>query len=166
LPGRPTQFDQLVAGRHGSALAPNPNPYPLPGEDPNQTNGGSGQLPLVYAQLRNADGSWTGNIGVKFCAFCHNGQLGTAGDGPGMGPQYGDAGSIGEFEVSLRDFTAACVPAFVATSGLPNIASNRGTGAIDQFPLGFIPFANGNPAALPLTDLIHSGAIGTIKSPP
>ena len=166
LPGRPTQFDQLVAERHGSALAPNPNPYPLPGEDPNKTNGGSGQLPLVYTQLRNADGTWTGNIGVKFCAFCHNGQLGTAADGPGMGPQFGGAGSIGDFVVALRDFTAAGAPAFIATSGLLNIASNRGTGAIDQFQLGFVLFANGNPAALPLTDLIHSGAIGTIKSPP
>ena len=166
LPGRPAQFDQLVAERHGSALAPNPNPYPLPGEDPNKTNGGSGQLPLVYTQLRKADGSWTGNIGVKFCAFCHNGQLGTTADGPGMGTQYGGAGSIGDFEVAFRDFSLAGALPFVATSGLVNIASNRGTGAIDQFQLGFILFSGGNPANLPIADLIHSGAIGTIKSPP
>ncbi len=166
LPGRPAQFDQLVAERHGSALSPQRNPYPLPGEDPNQTNGGSGQLPLAYTQLRNADGSWTGNIGVKFCAFCHNGQVGTAADGPGLGPQVGGAGSIGDFEVAFRDFTLAGAAQFLATGGILNIASNRGTGAIDQFQLGFILFANGNPALLPFPELIHSAAIGTIKSPP
>jgi hypothetical protein len=178
LPGRPTQFDQLVAERHGSSLAPNRNPYPLPGEDPNKTNGGSGQLPLVYTQLRDPDTPdgkthWTGNIGVKFCAFCHNGQLGTAADGPGLGPQYGGAGSIGDFEVAFRDLTAAsgmagstAATSFGATSGMLNIASNRGTGAIDQFQLGFILFANGDPSLLPMPEMINSAAIGNIKSPP
>ena len=166
LPGRPAQFDELVAQRYGSAQAPGPNPYPLPGEDPNKTNGGSGRLPLDFTQLRNADGSWTGRIGVKFCAFCHNGQLGTAADGPGMGPQVAGAGSIGDFEVMSRDFAAAGALPFVATSGLINIASNRGTGAIDQFQLGLILFSNGNISQFAIPQIIHSGAIGTIKSPP
>ena len=49
LSERPDNFDELVAQRHGSPLAPWPNPYPLPGEDPNETNGGSGQLPGLHA---------------------------------------------------------------------------------------------------------------------
>jgi hypothetical protein len=167
LPGRPENFDALVAERHGSPLSPTRNPYPLPGENPNATDGGTGQLPLVYTQLRAADGTWTGNIGVKFCAFCHNGQLGNAGDGPGLGPQYGGAGSIGDFEVALRDLSiAGRSTTFAETSGVVNIASNRGTGAIDQFQLGFALFANGDPRLLPFPEMINSAAIGTIKSPP
>jgi hypothetical protein len=42
LQSRPDNFDQLAAERWGTALSPTRNPYPLPGEDPNQTNGGSG----------------------------------------------------------------------------------------------------------------------------
>ena len=48
---------------------------------------------------------------------------------------------------------------------LVNIATNRGTGAIDQFQLGFILFSNGDLSALPMDKIISSGAIGTIKSP-
>ncbi|HSW13631.1 MAG TPA: hypothetical protein VLI06_12375, partial [Solimonas sp.] len=59
LPGRPDNFDELVAQRHGSPLTPWRNPYPLPGENPNdpKLDGGSGQLPLAYTQIRKADGS-------------------------------------------------------------------------------------------------------------
>ena len=50
LPGRPEKFDQLVAERHGSPEFPGRNPYPLPGEDPNQSDGGSG-LGVLEAAL-------------------------------------------------------------------------------------------------------------------
>src|SRR5215469_17157603 len=76
---RPSNFDQLVAERYGTPLAAERNPYPLPGEDPNLTNGGSGQLPAAFSQLRNPDGSWSGNIGLT-CAVCHGGQIGNASD--------------------------------------------------------------------------------------
>ncbi|MFP5307588.1 MAG: hypothetical protein ACLGI7_17430, partial [Gammaproteobacteria bacterium] len=42
---RPDNFDELVAHRYGMGLGSDRNPYPLPGEDPNLTDGGSGQLP-------------------------------------------------------------------------------------------------------------------------
>ncbi|MDR3417055.1 MAG: hypothetical protein P4L83_12790, partial [Nevskia sp.] len=164
MKARPAQFDQLLAERFGSPLSPGSNPYPLPGEDPNQTSGGSGQLPLVFTQLRNADGSWTGKIGVKFCAMCHNGQLGTAADGPGMGPQYGGAGSISDFEVAFRDLAGAGMVPFAPLSIL-NIANGRGAGAIDQFQLGFILFGLDKPATLANPKILFSQAIGTIKSP-
>src|SRR5262249_19775564 len=53
---RPSNFDELVAERYGVALSEGPNPYPLPGEDPNHaaTPGGSGRLPMALTQLRNA----------------------------------------------------------------------------------------------------------------
>ena len=57
---RPDNFDELVAERYGSVFGAGRNPYPLPGEDPNPTNGGSGRLPEMFTQLRNPDGTWSG----------------------------------------------------------------------------------------------------------
>ncbi len=165
LDERPDNYDELIAERHGSPMTPFRNPYPLPGEDPNKTDGGSGQLPVVYTQVREADGTWTGNIGIKFCAFCHNGALDMDGDGPDTGAEFGGAGTIGDFHVAFRDFAGAGGLLYSAFSML-NIATNRGTGAIDQFQLGFVMFMNGDLGALPFDELISSSAIGTIKSPP
>src|SRR3546814_3812458 len=52
LSSRPANFDQLVAERWGMPLADKANPYPLPGEDPNASNGSSGVLPIGLTQLR------------------------------------------------------------------------------------------------------------------
>ncbi|PPE74268.1 hypothetical protein C3942_09575 [Solimonas fluminis] len=169
LDARPDNFDALVAERYGSPLSPVRNPYPLPGEDPNQTDGGSGQLPMVFSQIRKADGTWTGKIGQKVCIFCHNGQLGTEADGPGMGPQLGGAGSIGDFAVASSDFSKAEGLAGFGTNtalSLVTISTNRGSGAIDFFQLAFILFSNGDPALLLNDKIVLSQAIGNIKSPP
>ena len=169
LDERPSNFDELVAERYGSPASLVPNPYPLPGEDPNKTNGGSGKLPMVFTQIRKADGTWTGEIGQKVCLFCHNGQLGTVADGEGMGPQLGGAGSIGDFAVASSDFSKAeGLTGFGANSALSlvTISTNRGTGAIDFFQLAFILFSNGDPALLLNDKIVLSQAIGNIKSPP
>src|SRR5262249_35152343 len=88
---RPSDFDQLVAERYGTPLAADRNPYPLPGEDPNRTDGGSGQLPMAFTQTRNAAGSWGGNIGIT-CSICHSGQVGKPADGAGLGALHGNNG--------------------------------------------------------------------------
>jgi hypothetical protein len=167
LPERPHNFDELIAERYGSPRSVGRNPYPLPGEDPNETGGGSGQLPLILTQIRRPDGSWTGQIGTKVCVLCHNGQLGTEADGPGMGTQFGGAGSIGDFTVQGYDFDQAdgdfAAPS--PTSAI-TISTNRGTGAIDFFQLAFILFSNGNPELLANEKIVASQAIGNIKSPP
>lgn len=87
------------------------------------------------------------------------------GDGPDVGAQFGGAGSIGDFQVAFRDFGLAGDLKYSAV-GLANVASSRGTGAIDQFQAGFLMFMNGDPSVLPLQKMMNSGAIGTIKSPP
>ncbi len=169
LPSRPDNFDELVAERYGSPRSIGRNPYPLPGEDPNATNGGSGQLPMTFTQIRRADGTWTGQIGEKVCIFCHNGQLGTAEDGPGMGPQLGGAGSIGDFTVASNDFAKAQGPAGAGTNAALSgvtISTNRGSGAIDFFQLAFVLFSNGDPQLLLNDKIVLSQAIGNIKSPP
>lgn len=76
LSARPENFEALYTLRYGTNVAPFDNPYPLVGEDPNQSNGGSGQLPLGLRQNKDADGNWTGTIGSAACFLCHGGQVG------------------------------------------------------------------------------------------
>ncbi len=88
LSERPENFDELYTLRYGLNAAPFHNPYPLPGEDPNETNGGSGSLPLGLRQNKDAEGNWTGTIGTAACFACHGGQVGD--------PYKGDGVLIGE----------------------------------------------------------------------
>ncbi|MGJ8669399.1 MAG: hypothetical protein ACSHXK_07930 [Oceanococcus sp.] len=162
---RPDNFDELISQRYGSPLPVEANPYPLPGEDANANNGGSGQLPLAFTQLRDEDGNWSGTIGVKLCSLCHDGQLQSADQEQQV--IYGGAGTIGDFTVAFRDFAASGAPQFGLLSGAPlTIAANRGTGAIDQFQLGFILFNGGAAEEFSNEKILFSQAIGNIKSPP
>jgi endo-cleaving rubber dioxygenase len=81
LSTRPADFDRMYTLRYGLNHAPFHNPYPIRKpdgtmEDPNQTNGGSGQLPMGLRQGKNAEGRWTGQIGSAACYSCHGGQVG------------------------------------------------------------------------------------------
>jgi endo-cleaving rubber dioxygenase len=80
LSERPENFDALYTLRYGLNEAPFRNPYPLPGEDPKTSDGGSGQLPLGLRQLKDENGQWTGEIGTAACFQCHGGQIGTRED--------------------------------------------------------------------------------------
>lgn len=165
LSSRPENFDALVAERYGSPEAPWPNPYPLPGEDPNATDGGSGQLPLAFTQIREPDGTWTGKVGIKICVFCHNGQVDSAsGD---IGPLLGGGGSIGDFTMASTEMAQAS-SGFTLESALRllTISTNRGSGAIDFFQLAFVLFSGGQLDLLLNPKILFSQAIGNIKSPP
>lgn len=61
--------------RYGWPPSPFHNPFPMPGEDPNTSNGGSLQLPIAMAQIKDAKGRWTGQLGFT-CFTCHIGQIG------------------------------------------------------------------------------------------
>lgn len=165
IPERPENYDELIAQRYGTTLGADRNPYPLPGEDPNQTNGGSGQLPIAFTQLREPDGTWTGQIGVKLCSFCHDGQI--TSDSSNINEVFGGAGMIGDFTVAFRDFAAAAQnPAFGLLSGLLTVSPLRGVGAIDQFQIGFLGFNGGTFEEYTNDKIIFSQSIGVIKSPP
>ncbi|RKG97283.1 rubber dioxygenase RoxA [Corallococcus carmarthensis] len=73
---RPSDFDEQVIKRYGYTKAPFRNPYPLPWENPNLTQGGSGQLPLGLVQEKDENGRYTGNISSS-CSGCHDSRLGT-----------------------------------------------------------------------------------------
>jgi hypothetical protein len=125
---RPANFDELVAERYGTPLSGRRNPYPLPGENPNATNGGSGRLPMALTQTRNADGTWSGNIGIT-CSICHGGQVGTVADGPGLGPLFGNNG--------LADVNLLLTEVGSASNGFTVMSLNRvrGSGNITNFQL-------------------------------
>ncbi|HKY91755.1 MAG TPA: hypothetical protein VJM11_11980, partial [Nevskiaceae bacterium] len=106
LTARPDNFDQLVAERYGVTFGTTRNPYPKPGEDPNLTDGGTGQLPGSMTQTRNADGSWSGRIGLT-CHGCHSGGAGTAADGPGLGLMYGSGNSLNDTGLTARELGLA-----------------------------------------------------------
>ncbi|HSW14460.1 MAG TPA: hypothetical protein VLI06_16555 [Solimonas sp.] len=142
LSQRPDNFDQLAAERYGSALSAQRNPYPLPGEDPNATDGGSGQLPMTFSQTRRPDGSWTGNIVLFGCSTCHSGKVGSPSDGAGLGSLHGTNGQS-DLGVILRDVGGG------AGSLLPLMLNKtRGTGNITNFQL-FGALSIQDPATLP-----------------
>jgi hypothetical protein len=128
LLARPDDYDNLLAERYGTPLSGERNPYPLPGEDPNLTNGGSGQLPMTMTQTRNADGTWTGQIGIT-CSICHSGQVGTVEDGPGLGPLNGNNG-LTDVNLLLTEFGNQ-------NNGFALMSLNRvrGSGNITNFQL-------------------------------
>ncbi|HYC56134.1 MAG TPA: hypothetical protein VEL28_14460 [Candidatus Binatia bacterium] len=128
LSERPADFDELAAERYGTPLSAHRNPYPLPGEDPNLTDGGSGQLPMALTQTRNADGSWTGEIGIT-CSICHSGQVGNTNDGPGLGALHGNNG--------LADVNLLLTEAGDVNNGFNFMSLNRvrGSGNITNFQL-------------------------------
>lgn len=131
LPQRPDNFDELMAQRWGMPLSKTHNPYPLPGEDPNLTDGGSGQLPMGLTQLREADGRWTGKLNVT-CSICHGGGVGSIEDAPDLGPVYG-TNSLSDITLMFTDLGMIAPQ----QSALALISQNkvRGTGNITNFQL-------------------------------
>lgn len=103
LDARPDNFDQMYTLRYGLNPGPYHNPYPLPGEDPNETNGGSGRLPMGLRQLKDEDGNWTGQLGTSSCFACHGGELGDpyAGEPDYMGMRNIGVGN-NNYDVSMN----------------------------------------------------------------
>lgn len=100
---RPENYDLQLSQRYGLAPAPDhiKNPYPLPGEEDELTAsfGGSGKLPLGYAQGRDAEGNYNGTMSPT-CFLCHAGQIGrgqVAGHGGGDSPESYGANPDGTF---------------------------------------------------------------------
>ena len=131
LDERPIDYDKMIASRWGVVLDEPRNPYPLPGEDPNLTGGGSGQLPTALTQVRNSDGSWSGRI-TATCHMCHSGQIGIEGEDGVPGPMFG-TNSLSDIGVMGRDLMPAgyVVLGFVG----PLLTQGRGLGNITNFQL-------------------------------
>jgi mono/diheme cytochrome c family protein len=91
---RPADFDEQVIKRYGLSKAPFRNPYPYPWEDPNHTNGGSGQLPLGLVQEKDENGRYTGLISAS-CSGCHDSRLGKDTETPFVWGRSNDANDAG-----------------------------------------------------------------------
>lgn len=99
---RPENYDMHISERYGHSPTPEHiyNPYPIIDPDKgidersqlSETFGGSGRLPLGFAQARDESGKYNGSLGLT-CFSCHAGQVGTgeiAGrDGVGPSESYG-----------------------------------------------------------------------------
>ncbi|HET8706241.1 MAG TPA: hypothetical protein VFM46_08070, partial [Pseudomonadales bacterium] len=158
---RPANFDQLVAERYGSGLSPGRNPYPLPGENPNLTNGGSGQLPEMFTQLRKPDGSWSGKIGVT-CHGCHSGAVGNAAQGQGLGFLFGGS-SATDLNLFLRDMLPLGYMASLVTP--LNLTQTRGTNNASAVNIAFLFPEKGLPSFKNIIGVLTSGSTGSMDSP-
>ena len=150
MPGRPDNYDEQVSERYGHSITPDHihNPYPLPGEEGKLTKtfGGTGRLPLGWAQGRDAAGNYNGHLGLD-CFSCHGGQIGSGEvvgrDGNGDPQSYG-ANPYGtymglpntntELGVLLADLIHAQQPVDLhvpAFGYIPLVNTTRGTNAAD-----------------------------------
>jgi endo-cleaving rubber dioxygenase len=160
---RPANFDELAAERYGSAFGPSPNPYPLPGEDPDLTNGGSGKLPELFTQLRSGQyGDWSGEITVT-CHGCHSGNVGSGQPGDGPGLMYGGGSSLADLNLFLRDFLALGYEASAAV--VLNLNHTRGRNDASLINLAFA--AGGGSANSPETfvGVLNSGSTADMDTP-
>jgi endo-cleaving rubber dioxygenase len=149
LDERPENYDYLVSQRYGMPIAPGRNPYPLPGEDPNATDGGSGQLPAFMTQLRGENGEWTGGFGFT-CHACHSGAAGLPEEGGGF--HYGLGNNLQDIalmarEVGMSGYSPGILFTLFGTSRGTNNASdvnifflaNQNSGLrLDQYTLGML----------------------------
>ncbi len=156
---RPANFDELVSERYGAPFGDTPNPYPLPGEDPNATGGGSGTLPHFFTQLRNADGTWTGTIGIT-CHGCHSGAI-VGDDGPGF--TAGSGSPLADHNLFLRDMLPLGYPASAAT--LANLNRTRGVNNASDVNLAFLFPEEGFHDLPTLIGLIVSGSSAGMDTP-
>ena len=134
---RPADFDKQVQQRYGYYPAAWNNPYPYPWEDPNKTNGGSGQLPSGLTQTRDEYGNWTGMIS-NTCSGCHDSNLGTTSESSFYWGRSNSAVDAGLLQSDLFQANIITIPLMLAP--LP-WSTGRGTtdaiGIVDFLPALF-----------------------------
>ncbi|MEC8813649.1 MAG: hypothetical protein VXY23_20210 [Pseudomonadota bacterium] len=134
MSARPQNFDRLLTERYGFNPAPYPNPYPLPGEDPVNTSGGSGQLPMGLIQGRDDDGNYNGRISMN-CYICHGGQIGYAEDGEGLGSIPGMGNTNTDMMIFMRDLSRGLVGGLLPISLNNTRGTSNAVGAFDLLTL-------------------------------
>ncbi len=164
LSERPENFDFLVSQRVGAPFGPEPNPYPLPGEDPNATNGGSGTLPYFFTQLRDPDtGAWSGNIGIT-CQGCHSGSVGAPEDLSGAGFAEGSGSPLADHNLFLYDMLPRGYLASLVF--FLNLNKTRGVNNASDVNLAFLfPDGGSGYSFATLFGLLTSGSSAGMDTP-
>lgn len=159
---RPENFDHLVAQRYGQPLSDERNPYPLPGEDPNAEDGGSGQLPAMLTQFREADGTWTGKLGFT-CHSCHSGKAGDPEVDGGPGFVYGMGNSEGDIALMAREIGIASRSPGIIFSLFGTSRGTNNASAVNVFFL--LNQENGLRLDRYILDVITSGSTASGDTP-
>ncbi|HET8705510.1 MAG TPA: hypothetical protein VFM46_04325, partial [Pseudomonadales bacterium] len=158
LKKRPANFDEEVAKRYGLTAAPFRNPYPLEGEDPNLTDGGSGQMPLGFVLIKHPiTKKYTGEFTIS-CSSCHDSQL-----GPDF--KWGRGSSTFDVGLFLNDFTKSTVgiPALIPFPFGSNSGVSNALGVIDAL---YVLFDAETLEITPGVELFTKhGSAGMIKTP-
>jgi hypothetical protein len=139
LKSKPADFDLEVRERYGLSEAPFRNPYPLPGQNPNATGGGSGQLPLglIMGQDKKT-GAYMNEMTIT-CAACHDSLIGDTSKGiafaGGRGSDAFDATLFGGDLASAAGMIGESPdPGTVATAAVP-FPYSGGRALTDSFGL-------------------------------
>lgn len=157
LQQRPANFDSLLTERYGFNPAPYRNPYPLPGEDPVLSDGGTGQLPMGLIQGRDADGNYNGKVSLN-CYICHGGQIGDASDGEGLGAIPGMGNTNTDMMILMRDLSQGLVGGLLPISLNNTRGTSNAVGAFDMLTLVWdvdTLALSPNPLKLPFTHSYH-----------
>ncbi|HVL02452.1 MAG TPA: hypothetical protein VM553_21680, partial [Dongiaceae bacterium] len=136
LKERPDNFDEEIIKRYGLVKADFRNPYPLEGEDPNLTDGGSGQLPMGLSMIKRLDGTYNGELTVN-CSFCHDSRVGT--DEEGQQFHWGRGSNFMDIGVFVNDFAKrlAGIPAIAPYPFGAHAGGSNALGVIDALYVGF-----------------------------
>lgn len=162
LKQRPANFDDEVLKRYGLFKADYRNPYPLDGEDPNLTEGGSGQLPLGLGMVKNPEGHYTGEIAVN-CSFCHDSRVGT--DEEGQPFHWGRGSNFMDVGVFVNDFAKRVIgiPAVVPYPFGGGAGVSNALGVIDVL---YVLFDAETLSVSPGAEFFPShGSAGQMKAP-
>ncbi|RKH14567.1 hypothetical protein D7V97_02770 [Corallococcus sp. CA053C] len=136
-PFRPADFDEQVIKRYGLSKAPFRNPYPLPWENPNLTQGGSGQLPLGLVQEKDKYGRYTGAI-ASSCSGCHDSRLGTEQEAGFVWGRSGDAIDAGLIQSDMfRSTGIGTVLEIIPVPWSVGRGSSDAIGIVDLLPALF-----------------------------
>jgi len=161
LSAKPMNYEAEVRERYGLAAAAYRNPYPLSGEDPNATGGGSGQLPLGLVQVSQPDGHYTGEVTLN-CLTCHSSSVGSpdVDGGPGAVIGMGNASLDAQL---LMDELALGLPLPIPLSSTRGTTNAEG---LSELLFSFRDLHSMDPAIKPLrSDVFHSNG-GDTDMPP
>jgi hypothetical protein len=118
----------------------------------------------MFTQIRTADGTWTGDIGIT-CQGCHNGEIGKANQGEGLGVQIGGGSNNVDWDLFLHDMLPFTADYLASIATLANLNRVRGTNNASDVNIAFL-FPDEEPYDFKtLLGLLTSGSTASMDTP-